>query len=218
MSKDIKNKDILSVVHDGIDVNRFPFKIKTNKLRPLLNLNEDAVVIGNTSAIAPHKDYFTFVDTASVILKTLPQAHFVIIGNGPLENEIKNYIKQKELTGNITLTGFRSDIHELLPDFDVFLMTSKTEGLGTSILDAFACNVPVVATRAGGIPEIIETNITGLFAEVGSSGQLAQQVILLLSDINLRRKIIDSASNTLNNFTQKQMADNTYNVYKSIGH
>jgi len=216
MAADIKNKQVLTVVHDGIDADRFPFKSKTHKLRPLLKLSEDAIVIGNTSAIAPHKDYFTFADTASVILKTLPQAYFVIIGSGPLEQEIKDYIKQKGLVENITLMGFRNDVPELLPDFDIFLMTSKTEGLGTSILDAYACNVPVVATIAGGIIEIVEAGITGLLAEVGHAEQLAQQVIFILNDDALRKEIIKNASEKVKSFTVEQMSDKTMVIYKKM--
>ena len=215
MAVDIKNKNILKVVHSGIDLNRFPHKEKTGKLRQLLKLNEDTVIVGNTSAIAPHKDYFTFVNTAAIILNSMPEIHFIIIGNGPLENEIKDYIKQKGLTKNITLTGFRNDIPVLLPDFDVFLITSKTEGLGTSILDAFACNVPVVATNAGGIGEMIEDGITGLLGEVGNAAQLAEKVVLLMQDESLKRKVKEGATAKLNSFTKEQTARKTLEVYKN---
>lgn len=216
MSVDIKNKNILSVVHSGIDLNRFPFKEKTGKLRPLLNLNEATVIVGNTSAIAPHKDYFTFVDTAAIILIFMPQIHFVIIGNGPLEDKIKDYINQKGLTKNITLTGFRNDVPELLPDFDIFLITSKTEGLGTSVLDAFACNVPVVATNAGGIGEMVENGKTGLLANVGNATQLAENVTMLLKDELLRRKIKEGAAAKLRSFTKEETAKKTLEIYKKI--
>jgi len=215
MARDIKNKNILKVVHSGIDINRFPNKEKTGKLKQLLNLNDNTLIVGNTSAIAPHKDYFTFVNTVAIIKNTMPDVHFVIIGSGPLENEIRDYIKQKDLTANITLTGFRNDVPELLPDFDVFLITSKTEGLGTSILDAFACHVPVVATNAGGISELVKDNVSGLLAEIGNASQLAEKVLSLLNDEALKRKVIEGATSKLNVFTKAQTAKRTLEVYES---
>lgn len=216
MSKDIINEGVLKVVYSGIDLNRFLYKNKTKKLNQLLKLSEDVIIIGNTSALAPHKDYFTFVDTAEIILKSIPRAHFVIIGNGPLENEVKDYFKQKELLDRVSFTGFRNDIHELLPDFDVFLMTSTTEGLGTSIIDAFACNVPVVSTKAGGIPELIEHEKSGLLAPIGNAEQLAHNVVRLLNDELLRQNIIAGAAEKLNSFTKDQMAKGIVAVYKDI--
>ena len=83
-------------------------------------------------------------------------AHFVIIGKGPMENEIKSFSSKLKCSKNIHFVGFRNDVPDILGELNVFLITSKTEGLGTSILDALAAKVPVVATRAGGIPEIIK--------------------------------------------------------------
>lgn len=216
MFKDIINTDVLKVVYSGISLNRFLFKSKTKKLNQLLKLSEDTIIIGNTSALAPHKDYFTFADTAEIILKSIPLAHFVIIGNGPLEEEIKDYFKQKNLIKKVSFTGFRNDVPELLPDFDIFLMTSKTEGLGTSILDAFACEVPVVSTDAGGISEIIEHNKSGLLAPIGDSELLAQNSIQLLEDESLKLKIIDGATLKLNSFTKDKMVNKIIEIYKGL--
>ncbi len=216
MLKYISNADILKVVHSGIDLNRFPHKSKTYKLRKLLNLSEDTFLIGNTSAIDTHKDYVTFVDTAIIILKSFPLTHFVIIGSGKLENQIIDYIKQKEITKNISLIGFRNDVPDLLPDFDIFLMTTIKEGLGTSILDAFACNVPVVSTNAGGIVEIIEHGKSGMLADIGNSEQLAQHAVQLISDVSLKQTIIKGASEKLKSFTKEKMANKIIDIYKSM--
>ena len=216
MLPDIKNSAIVRVVHSGIDLKRFPFQQKTDKLNKLLKLDNSVKIIGNTSAIAPHKDYFTFIDTVSVLLKELHNVHFVIIGEGPLEKEIKDYARLKGLSSHITFLGFRKDVPELLPDFDIFLISSKTEGLGTSILDAFACKVPVVATCAGGIAELVEHHVTGLLAEIGNPFQLAAQVETVLNDNRLRETIIENGYKKLEHYTKNKTAENTLDIYNEI--
>jgi len=216
MQHDIKNTQILSVVYSGIDDGRFVYKSKTNKLRALLGLNQEAIIIGNTSALAPHKDYFTFVDTASLILKEIENTVFVVIGEGPLEVEIKNYVKTKGLEKQFFFTGFRNDIHELMPDFDVFLMTSQTEGLGTSILDAFACKVPVVSTNAGGIAEIVSDGISGCVAGIKDPDALCRMVCELIKDEHLKNKMIEGGMHKLQFFTKQKMASETLEIYKKI--
>ena len=114
------------------------------------------------------------------------------------------------------MTGFRQDIPQILPELDIFLITSKTEGLGTSILDALACNVPVVAAQAGGIPEIIIDQQTGLSAPVGDSTKLAQQVNYLLQNPVLKNQLIRNATKHLEAFTTATMANKTLNVYEKV--
>lgn len=214
MLPDIINKDKLVVVHSGIDTDRFPYNAPTGKLKEKIGIAEGLRIIGNTSALAPHKDYFIFVDTARLILKERNDVHFVIIGTGPLENEIKEYIASEGLSRNFTLMGFRNDVPELLPDFDIFLITSKTEGLGTSVLDAFACHVPVVATNAGGIGEMVVHEQTGLLADVQDAHRLAQHCINLLNNTEMQAKLTEAAALKLSMFTKARTAEKTLNVYR----
>jgi len=213
---DIINKDKVHVVHSGIDLKRFPFQQKTGKLKKLLKIDDPIKIIGNTSALAPHKDYYTFVDTVSLITSQRNDVHFVIIGEGPLEKEIKNYVDIKNLSSYISFLGFRKDVAELLPDFDIFLVTSKTEGLGTSILDAFACKVPVVATQAGGIPELIENNVTGLLSEIGNPSQLSQQIGLVIANDKQRETLTENAFNKLQFFSKEATAEKILRIYRIL--
>lgn len=211
---DIKNKSKLVTVHSGIDLSKFKETYKKGKLREELGLTTEFLV-GNTSALADHKDYFTFLDTALILNKLRSNCYFVIIGTGPMEVEIKAYAERLGLK-NITFNGFRSDIPEVLEDLDIFLITSKTEGLGTSILDAFACNVPVVATAAGGIPEIVIDEKSGLLAPIKDADLLAKQVDRLLTDQQLRTDILKGAKVVLANHTKSATAEKTFAVYQEV--
>ncbi|MFI5164697.1 MAG: glycosyltransferase, partial [Bacteroidia bacterium] len=125
----IRNQSLLAVVHDGIDLEKFAFQ-KSNILRKEYRITDDELLVANVAAIAPHKDHFTFVDTAEFLLKKKFKAMFFIIGDGPERKQIEKYITGKNLQKQVILTGFRNDIPQILPEIDIFLFTSKTEGLG----------------------------------------------------------------------------------------
>jgi L-malate glycosyltransferase len=217
---DIKDKSKLLTVHSGIDVNRFAGRVEGHSiLRNEFSIAPDVLLIGNVAAIAPHKDYFTFADTVSLLNQKGLKAHYFAIGNQEDTEEtakVKNYIEAQNLSTSITLIGHRADIHKILPELDIFLMTSKTEGLGTSILDAFASKVPVVATDAGGISEAVIHEKTGLLTSVQNPQQLTEQVIRLVNDTQLRAQLIQNASIHLQHFTKQNTAQNTYKIYKEV--
>ncbi len=206
----------IEVVYSGVNLSRFPYQA-SGLLRKAYNIPSDQLIIANVAAIAPHKDYFTFVDTVAVLVKANIPAQFLIIGgDGGEEVAIRAYIKQKKLTKHITFTGFRNDIPKILPEIDILLFTSKTEGLGTTVLDAFTCNVPVVATQAGGIPEMVIHEKTGLMANVKAPNELAQNVIQLINNSTLRNKLVNSAYEKLNEFKKETTALQTLKIYKEI--
>lgn len=216
MAESLGDPSRLVTIHSGIDPGRFAGEGDRGFLRREFSLPEEVVLAGNTSAVADHKDYFTFVDTAEILLSHDSRFRFFIIGDGPLYDTIAHYIASKNLSDRIIMTGFRADIPRLLPGLDIFLMTSKTEGLGTTVLDAFACRVPVVATDAGGIPEMVENGVTGLLAPVGTPGSLAEQVLRILREPGLRDRLIANAAERLNAFSKHQTALKTLEVYGEL--
>ena len=214
---DILNKSVLKTVHSGIDLSRFKdSNKKADILRKEFKIGPETKIIGNVAALAPHKDYYTFVNTVEILINEQQNYHFFIIGTGPLEKEIRTYVEHKKLNKHITFTGFRSDIPKILPELDAFLITSETEGLGTSVIDAFVCKVPVVATRAGGIPELVKHKQTGLLAEVKDAKGLAKSINFLFSDsINLN-DIAKNQQEILKEFTREATAEKSLKEYYSI--
>lgn len=216
LAKDLKQSDHCHVAHSGIDLRRFE-GIQPQNLHTLFDIPSDHKIIGNVSAVADHKDYDTFIATAEQLIQRGHALHFLIIGDGPLFNDIKSRIQQKGLEKSITMTGFRKDVPSLLKSIDIFLMTSKTEGLGTTLLDAFANHVPVVTTAAGGIPEIVEHEKTGLLAEVKNAGQLADHVERLLHHPDLAATLTSAAyQRLLEDFTITKMAEKNVAVYEQV--
>lgn len=204
-------------IHSGINLEKFEGFRDSNYLRKTYSIDNNITIIGNTSAIAPHKDYFTFVDTAKCLIENFnKKVHFFIIGTGPLEAEIKAYISKNKMNDFITMTGFLDNIHEVLPSLDIFFISSETEGLGTSIIDAFASKVPVVATSAGGIPELVKHEKTGLLAPVGDVELLACLINKLISDTSLKDTLINNALELSQQFSKKVMGESYYQLYNEI--
>ncbi len=217
MAQTVEAVEKLDIIYDGIDIDKFK-QVYAPHLKRELGI-EGKKVIGNISAVVAEKDYFTFVDTAEIVLSKIPDVHFLIIGSGAEYEPIKKYISIKKLGANITMLGFRKDVSELLSILDVFLMTSTMEGLGSTILDAFASKVPVVATNVGGIPEIVINENTGLLSNSKDVESLSNNVIRLLSDKLLSDKIAQNAYQLVKSkFSTNTMVKLTNEVYESILH
>jgi len=216
MSPFIEDQSKLAVVHSGIDLNRF-VDVKVEKpLREELGLAKDDILVGNVSALAPHKDYPTFLNTVKELKKAGVKAKYLAIGEGPSRKEIETLIESEELQDDVHLLGFRTDVPAVLSQLNAFLITSETEGLGTSILDAFAMKIPVIATRAGGITELVEHEQTGLLSDVKDAKSLAKNVERLLSDTSLMDQLTEGATERLQQFTKEMTAQKTLAIYEEV--
>ncbi|MCH1509703.1 MAG: glycosyltransferase family 4 protein [Akkermansiaceae bacterium] len=201
-------------IYSSIDHSKFEPYVCGDFLREEYDLDADLTLVGNTSALAPHKDYATFVRTAEHYIRNYDEkVRFFVIGSGEQEDEIKAHVSGLGLADYFIFTGFLKNIGEVLPSLDFFLITSKTEGLGTSVIDAFASKVPVVATEAGGIPELVKHEETGLTAKVGDFEHLSAHLNALKMDDELRRKMTDGAFQHSQKFNTKTMARHYHKLY-----
>lgn len=212
----IRDKSKLAVVHSGIDLSRYIDRPPVKKLHNELDLPATTKIIGNLSALADHKDYLTFLRTAAAIIAQDPSIHFIIAGEGPEEKNIKKLIASLNLSSHVHLLGFRKDVVEVMQSLDLFLITSVTEGLGTIVLEAFAAGVPVVGTRAGGIPEMVEDGETGLLAAPRDVKRLTAACLRILSDPDLSTTLTANALVRVQDFTYQSTAEKTISIYKTV--
>lgn len=213
---DIRDKSKLITIHSGVDTGKFVPFFKSDWLRKKYGLSQETVVIGNTSAISDQKDYYTFVKVAEVLISQKRDVRFFIVGDGPDREAIEQFTNDRGLQDVVTFTGFVENITEVLPSLDIFLFTSKTEGLGTSVLDAMAAHVPIVATAAGGVSEMVEHLENGLLYQVKDVDGLTVGVNLLLSDPDLGISLAKKAELTVRNFSKEKTAKSSYELYKEI--
>ena len=148
-------------VHEGIDVDHV-------LAAPAVNVHEafwlphHAPVVGNVAALVPHKGQRHLIDAAHLVVREIPDARFVILGEGELRDTLERQVREHHLEKHVLLPGFRTDVLGCIKGFDLFVMSSVTEGLGTSLLDAMACSRAIVAPARAGSPKSSRTDVTGL--------------------------------------------------------
>jgi glycosyltransferase involved in cell wall biosynthesis len=133
-------------------------------------------LIGAAGRLSPEKGFQKLVEAAALMIAKDPRLGFVIFGEGPLRGELTQLIAQHQLQGNVVLPGFRTNLEQYLPHFDVIALSSYTEGLPVVVLEACAAAVPVVATAVGGVPEVIEDGVSGWLVRPGDAAALASRL------------------------------------------
>jgi L-malate glycosyltransferase len=215
--QDIQDVSKLTMIHSGVDTSKFIAHRNSDWLRLHYGLTKEIRIVGNTSAISDQKDYPTFIGVVQEVLsRGITNVQFFIVGDGPDRESVENLVKARGLEKHIFLTGFVSNIQEVLPSLDIFLFTSKTEGLGTSILDAMAAGVPIVTTNAGGIPEMVNHDVNGFMYPVGDVQALADGLIQLLNQPEKGIQLAEKAFETVEDFSKEKTARRTVDVYKEI--
>ncbi len=203
-------------VHEGIDLARVA-AAPPAELHKELWLPHDAPLVGNVAALVPHKGQRHLVDAVTLVLPECPDTRFIIAGEGELRTALEQQIRQHHLEKHVMLAGFRADILSLHKAFDVFVMSSVTEGLGTSLLDAMACGKPVVATNVGGIPEVVVDGETGLLVPPRDPAAMAAALVRLLADRGLREQMGAAGLGRVRaRFSAETMVKNTLKVYQQV--
>ena len=203
-------------VHEGIDLARVK-AAPVAELHKELWLPHDAPLVGNVAALVPHKGQRYLIDAATRLLPAQPDTRVVIAGEGELHQALAHQIKHHHLEKHVILAGFRPDILSVHKAFDVFVMSSVTEGLGTSLLDAMACARPVVATNVGGIPEVVADGETGFLVPPRDAAALATAIVRLLDDRSLRDRMgAAGLARVQSRFTAEHMVNNTLAVYRRV--
>jgi glycosyltransferase involved in cell wall biosynthesis len=175
------------VVYEGVPDR--PAQPGGRELLASLGVPKDAPVIGNVAALTDHKDHATLIEAMAVLPESARAARLVIFGEGELRAALEARTRSRGVAERVIFAGFRGDLDRLFPAFDVFCLSSHHEGLGTSLLDAMNFGVPVVATRAGGIPEAVEDGVTGRLVPPQAPGALADELAEVLADREQARQL-----------------------------
>jgi glycosyltransferase involved in cell wall biosynthesis len=200
-------------VHEGIDLAHVLAAPPVN-VHEALWLPHHAPIVGNIGALVPHKGQRHLIDAAHLVVQRVPDARVVILGEGELREHLEHQVREYHLEKHVLLPGFRLDVLGCLKAFDVFVMSSVTEGLGTSLLDAMACSKAIVATRAGGIPEVVEDERTGVLVPPRDHHAMADAIVRLLEDETRRRRMGEAGlARVRERFTGERMVAGTAAVY-----
>lgn len=206
----------IAIVHEGVDVERI-VRLPAANVHAEFYLPTHAPIVGNVAALVPQKGHHHLIDAAAVVVKQVPDARFVIVGEGELREGLERHIKDKHLERHVFLAGFRMDVLELTKGFDAFAISSVTEGMSTALIDAMAASRAAVATRAGGIPEVMVDGETGFLVEPRDHGEMAQKIVLLLKEPDLRLTMGAAAlARARERFTAERMVQEIDEVYRRL--
>jgi glycosyltransferase involved in cell wall biosynthesis len=177
---------------------------------------ERKIRLVNTAALTHQKDHETLIKAIGILKDMFRDFILIIAGEGELKRHLLSLCKSLSLEENIVFTGFREDALNLTAFADIFVISSRWEGLGTSIIDAMALGKPVIAAETGGIPELIKDNMNGLLVPKEDPWALAETIFRLISDEPLRKRLSEQAHKDARNFTIEKTVDRTIEVYMEL--
>jgi glycosyltransferase involved in cell wall biosynthesis len=216
LAKDGVGPARIVTIHEGIDVERIA-RTEPASVHAELWLPAHAPVVGSIGALVEHKGHRHLIDAAAIVVRQVPDARFVVFGEGPLRPALEQQIRHLHLEKHVFLPGFRPDVIGFLKRFDLFVMCSEMEGLGTSILDAMAAGRPVVGTRTGGIPEVVDDGVTGILVPPSDPHALAAAISMLLEDPAARERMGAAGwTRVRERFTMERMVEDTRRLYREL--
>ena len=202
------------VVYDGIDVAKIG-RLPAVDIHAEFWLPHGVPVIVNVGALVAHKGQKHLVEAMPRLRRAVPDAHLVIFGQGELRVALEKQIKELRLEKHVLLAGFREDVLQMMKSADLFVISSVTEGLGSTVLDAMAMRLAVVGTRAGGIPEAIVDGKTGLLVPPGDSRALADAMMHLLKNPERRTGMGEKGyERVAERFGVARFLEETLNAYR----
>ncbi len=218
--------EAVQVIQNGIDLSQFTHPRVGGVVREELGIPKDAPVVAMLARVNRLKGVEYFIAAAGAVAASFPQARFLVIGdallmtdgvvgpNADYKRELEDLIRQHGLAGRVIFTGFRLDVPELLREVTVSVHPSLSEALSNAVLESMAAGVPVVATRVGGTPEIIEDGVTGVLVPPRDSSALAQAICQILGDRGLAARIGHAGRRRIReHFSLEKMVRETERLY-----
>jgi len=207
----VARQDKLVVVHNGITP-WLPTQGGGARIRRGLGL-QNTTTITFVGRLVPQKDVLTLLSA----MKDLPNGKLLMIGDGELRPQVEDFIHQNELEDRVVLLGTRYDVPDILADSDIFVLPSRWEGLPYVVIEASMAGLPVVATRVGGIPELVEDGVTGFLVPPGNPEALSEAIQRLLDNKDLRHQMGRAGrEKALREFTSEHMLVETDKVYEGV--
>jgi glycosyltransferase involved in cell wall biosynthesis len=208
----------VELIYNGVDMASFA-KARPGRaaVRSELGVHGDDVLILQVARLDPLKDHATAIRTLARVVQQGVRASLVLVGEGPEEPKIHEIVSQQKLERHVRFLGLRTDIARLLSAADLVLLSSVSEGIPLTLIEAMAIGLPVVATRVGGVQEVVEEGKTGLLAPRGDDAALAQSVLQLAQDSALREHMGEIGRQRARAlFSDDQMHDRYYQLYREM--
>lgn len=216
----IQEPEKLKTIYHGTQLNTT--KERASEIREKLKLPQEAILVGTIANHIRAKSFDTYVNMVDVIVNKMNRKdfHFVEIGGfDKFTSLLENEIKSKKLEEFISILGYLPNASSYIPQFDISVLTSQSEGLPQFLYESCLHKVPIVSTNVGGIPELIEDGVNGFLTEPHDPEALAKKLIKLSDNKNLQKKFSEASyTKLLKNFITEKMAQQTLIEYKNVLH
>lgn len=214
----IIKRGIYVKIHNGIDLNAIATaQICPASLKESLGIAVHHQVVGNVANLLPVKGHRYLIEAAQLVLSQWPDVTFVMVGSEKKREDLehlKELARRLRIQDRVIFTGFRQDVFQVMSTFDVFALPSLWEGLGIALLEAMALGKPVVGTKVGGIPEVIDDGENGFLIEPSNPQQLAEKILELLRNETLRNQMGQNGMQKVRNrFSIQRTVRDTEDVY-----
>jgi len=205
------------VIRNGVDVERFAPRPPDEALRSSLGLPSRAPLVVAVSRLNPMKGIDDLLKAAALLEGRFDEARFVIVGDGASRRDLEEQARLLGLAGRVLFTGTRLDVAAILSQAAISVAPSLSEGLSNVVLESMAAGVPVVATRVGGTPELLEDGVTGLLVPPCDAPALAVAIGRLLEDEPLARRLGEAArARAVDRFSMQHMVRQTEELYRAL--
>jgi glycosyltransferase involved in cell wall biosynthesis len=193
-----------------------PQSVEIEKEKTRLGIGLDSKVVGTVGKLREEKGIEYFIRAAHIVLQKYPQTTFLVVGDGPLRQNLEKLAKQLKVENNILFTGYRQNVPVILSLFDIDVMPSLTEGSPLALLEAMAMGRPIIATDVGGIKEILEDKKTGLLVQPRDSSALAQGILHLFENQEIAEKLGMRAREDSNKYDIQLYIKRLQNLYSQV--
>jgi glycosyltransferase involved in cell wall biosynthesis len=208
----------VAVIHNAVRADRFAcadpaFRGRLQAFFP----SPRSRIIGAAGRLSPEKGFQVLVEAAATVTRADPSLGFILFGDGPLRETLARQVASAGLAGRFILAGFRSDLDDFLPHFDLLVLPSYTEGLPNVVLEASAAAVPVVATAVGGTPEVVEHGVTGFLVPPGKPAELAGRIRdVLATETRAREMGLRGQERTRRHFSFSAQGERYQHFFESL--
>jgi len=205
------------LIRYGVEARRVATDGARQSVREELGITPTAPLIGTVACLKPQKAPLDFVRACRIMKRELPEAHFVLIGDGTQRPRVERWRRRFALDDSLHLLGWRRDVPRLLSALDVFVLASRWEGLPIACLEAKAAGLPIVATSVGGVPEVVANGVNGLLVPPARPEQLASVVIDLLHHDEARNRFGEASYASLDGACSiERMVTQTEELYETL--
>ncbi|NOZ63406.1 MAG: glycosyltransferase family 4 protein [Caldiserica bacterium] len=216
LERGISSAERIKVIYSGVEIEKFSLPRDKISQRRALGLPEGAKIVGCVGRMVPVKGHIHFLEAACMVKEKYPEAYFVLQGEGPLKKELMEKAKSLSLSSCCMFLSSATPVQKVFSSLDVFVLPSLNEGMGRVLVEAMATGLPIVASRVGGVPELVRNGINGYLVPPGDEDALAASITSLLKEPALASRMGEKGKEMSKKFSAQRMLAQIESLYKEL--